>query len=172
MKNEDFLWEIYDNYRTARLNVKYYSARLHSYENYNFWFEILIAITVSGSAISGLWFFETPEGKIFWKCISAFSVIAAFLKPFIRLTQKIKFYEQTLSGYRALDYELYEIVVQIKKDQGCSSIVRKMFDNAQKKKKDLVTNPPEIKQDKKLIDKFYDEVLNEIPKETLFLPKG
>ncbi|MFZ6864700.1 hypothetical protein ACO0K7_18915 [Undibacterium sp. Ji67W] len=171
MDNEELLWEIYDEYRTARLNVKYYSARLNTFENWNDWLEVLVAVTASGSTISGFWFFKTDEGVSFWKFLLTVSGLAAFFKPFLKLTHKIRFFEQTLSGYRALDYELGDIVLQIKKDQGCSKLVLKMFDAAKKKKKDLVTKPPEIQQKKKLINKFYEEVLNEIPKESLYLPK-
>lgn len=62
MANNNAVWDIYDNYRTARLNVKYHCIRLERLEKWNSVLEILVAITAPGSVISGLWFLKTQSG--------------------------------------------------------------------------------------------------------------
>jgi hypothetical protein len=171
MGTNNVVWDVYDNYRTARLNVKYYCARLQKFERWNTGLEILIAIAAPGSVISGFWFLQTQTGLDLWKVVSAVAGVAGFLKPFLKLGQKIKFFEQTISGYRALEYDLYEIVLRIREDESYSAACKKMFEAAMKKKKVLATNPPENMQDGNLVEKFYEEVLKEIPSESLYVPK-
>lgn len=171
MANNNAIWDIYDNYRTARLNVKYYCVRLESLEKWNTSLDILVAIAAPGSVVSGLWFINTQSGLEIWKIVSAVAAVAGFLKPFMKLGHKIKFYEQTLSGYRALEYDLYEIILKIRDDGSYSPACKKMFEAAMKKKKILATNPPENTHDKKLIEQLYQEVIQEIPNSSLFIPE-
>ncbi|MDD5126462.1 hypothetical protein [Methylovulum sp.] len=171
MGNNNQLWDIYDNYRTARLNVKYYCSRLETLERWNFFLEIMVAIAAPSSVISGLWFLKTQSGIELWQFVSSIAAIAGFLKPFLKLGYKIKFYEQTLSGYRALEYDLYEIILRIRDEHSYSTSCKKMFEAAMKKKRILATNPPENTPNKKLVDKFYSEVLKEIPSESLYMPE-
>lgn len=171
MANNNAIWDIYDNYRTARLNVKYYCHRLVTFERWNTFFEIVIAIAAPSSAISGMWFLKNNSGLDLWKYLSAAAAIAGILKPFFKFGHKIKFYEQTLSGYRALEYDLYEIILKIRDEGTYSPASKKMFEAAMKKKKVLVTNPPENNPNKKLIVKLEKEILAELPTESFYFPK-
>lgn len=171
MATNDVVWDVYDNYRTARLNVKYYSARLAKLERINTSLDVIVAIAAPSSALSGLFFLKTTEGAFVWQCIAAISAIVALVKPFLKLGQKIKFYDQTLSGYRALDYDLNEIVMKIRSDDSYSSTSKRMFESAIKKMRVLATNPPENTQDKKLIEKLVVEVNKEIPTSSLYIPQ-
>ena len=58
------VWNVYDLYRTARLSVCYYSAKLNRFLWYNYLIEYILAITASSSAIAALWFWEHPVGEI------------------------------------------------------------------------------------------------------------
>jgi hypothetical protein len=169
--NNNAIWDIYDNYRTARLNVKYYSCRLAVHERWNTAFEIIIAVAAPSSVISGMWFLKNNTGLELWKWVSAAAAIAGFLKPFLKFGHKIKFYEQTLSGYRSLEYDLYEIILKIRDEGTYSPASKKLFESAMKKKKTLVTNPPETTQVKKLIEKLEQEVLNELPTTSFYFPE-
>jgi hypothetical protein len=172
MANHDHpVWSVYDLYRTARLNVKYYSARLVQAERYNFAIELIIAITAPTSAITGLWLLKTPAGQAIWKYIAVLAAIAAVFKPLLRLPQRIKSLEQTISGYRALEYDLDLIVNRITSEGSYDKACKKMFEAAQKKKKLLVVNPPENDQKKDLIERLYSEVNNELPMEFFFIPE-
>lgn len=80
MSKQHLIWEVYDNYRTTRLNVKYYSARLDRFVKWNMAFEIAVAISAPGSVISGLWFLKTANGLVAWQCIAACTAVIGFLK--------------------------------------------------------------------------------------------
>lgn len=151
--------------------MKYHAARLNRVERYNFAIELLIAITAPTSAITGFWLLKTEAGQDTWKYIAALAAIAAVLKPLLRLPQHIKTLEQTLSGYRALEYDLEQIVNRIKSEGTYSKACKSMLDDAQKKKKALVVNPAENNQDKKLIERLYLEVNSELPMESFFVPE-
>lgn len=165
------VWIVYDLYKTARLNVKYHSIRLGKIERYNFAIELLIAITAPTSAITGIWLLNTEAGQNIWKYIAALAAISAVIKPLLRLPHQIKTLEQTLSGYRALEYDVEQIVNRIKSERTYSKACKSMLEDAQKKKKSLVCNPAENNQDKKLIEKLYSEVNKELPMESLFVPE-
>jgi hypothetical protein len=171
MGNNNPVWDLYDNYRTARLNVKYYAARLETLQRLNTFLEVMVAIAAPGSAVSGAWFLKTQSGLCVWQVVTAVAAICGFLKPFLKLGQRIKFFEQTLSGYRALEYDLYEIVLRIRDEEAYSPASKKLFEAAMKKKKTLVTSPPENSQNRRLIERLYLEVVSEIPKESLYLPQ-
>jgi len=48
------VWSLYDEIRTARLNVKYYGRRLEFLERRNFAFELILLASAPTSAIAGL----------------------------------------------------------------------------------------------------------------------
>ncbi|MFZ3192007.1 MAG: hypothetical protein WA154_02230 [Moraxellaceae bacterium] len=170
MTSESPVWAVYEEYRTARLNVKYYSARVESLENWSLYLDIASAVTVPSSAVSGLFFLKIPIVAKVWLYVVGGVVILSVIKPFLRFGQRIKLYDQTVSGYRALDHDLHEIVLKIRTEASYSASSKKMFDAAMKKKKALVTNPPERVSNKKLVEKFMLEVDSEIPSTSLFIP--
>ena len=165
------VWVVYDLYKTARLNVKYYAARLNSIERQNFLIELVIAIAAPTSAVTGIWLLKTEVGQELWKYLAGIAAIAALLKPLLKLSAKIKNMEQCLSGYRALEYDVEQIVNKIKTDRTYSKSCKNMLDEAQKKKKALVCNPPENNQDQKLIERLYNEVNNEFPFGSFYVPE-
>jgi hypothetical protein len=165
------VWVVYDLYKTARLNVKYYATQLNKVERVNFIIELIIAISAPTSAVTGIWLLKTDAGQEVWKYIAALAAFAAVLKPLLRLPHKIKNMEQSLSGYRALEYDVEQIVNKIKVERVYSKSSKAMLDDAQKKKKSLVCNPPENNQNKKLIEHLYSEVNQELPMESFFVPE-
>ncbi len=81
------VWDVYDLYRTARLNVCYYSTKLNRFQSYNFLIEITLAITASSSAVAALWFWEHPVGEIVWKILGVISALLAVSKPILKRGQ-------------------------------------------------------------------------------------
>lgn len=169
MGNSVVLWDVYDNYRTARLNVKYYSARLDKLVRCDQAMEIVIAISAPGTVLA-IWLLKSDIGSFIWQACGVIAAVTGIVKPFFKMGQKIKFFEQTLSGYRGLEYDLYEILLKIKDDESYSPACRKMFDAAMKKKRVLVTSPPENTQDKKLVARLEAEVIKENPKDSFYIP--
>lgn len=172
MSNNDHpVWAIYDQYKTARLNVKYYSCRVAQVERKNFWLEIILAITAPSSALAGFWFFKTDAGGLLWQGLASFAAILSLVKPFLKLPNKIKYMEQALSGYRALECDLEEVVNRIRRDGKITDGAYKMFDAAQKRKKTLIGSSPEHQSDPVLIEKYTVQVNQELPSSSFFIPK-
>jgi hypothetical protein len=173
MKNrEDHpVWTVYDKLRSARLNVKYYSARLHRLERTNLAIEYVLLATAPSSAIAGLWFWNTEVGKNIWQYLGVLAAIAAVAKPPLNLTKRIKDYEAILVGYRTLEYDLMEIKTLVeqkgKYDQGLQSELRK----ALQREKALVAKTPETREDKKVKRACEEEILRELPPDRFFVPE-
>jgi hypothetical protein len=83
------IWDVYDQYRTARLNVRYYEYKLEGLRRNNFRIELVLAISIS-SGVAGLWFWETLVGGIIWKIIVTLAAFTAVVKPLIKLSDRIQ----------------------------------------------------------------------------------
>jgi len=80
------VWDVYDLYRTARLNIKYYSHLLTHWKRLNTWLECSLLIFAPSSAIAGIFFWQTPCGAIVWKWLIVITAVIASIKPIIRIT--------------------------------------------------------------------------------------
>jgi hypothetical protein len=165
------VWTVYDRLRTARLNVKYYSARLDRYEKWNFALEFILLASAPSSAIAGLWFWNTETGKLVWQSLSVIAAIAAILKPLLGLTKRMKDYESSLSGYRGLEYDLMQIKALIEQKQKYDQALQTDFRKALEREKTLVIKSPETREDRKLKRECEEEVLRELPPERFFVPE-
>lgn len=165
-------WDVYDLYRTARLNVKYYSSRLDRLEKRNFWMELLLAISAPSSVVAGLWFWDTEAGAFIWKTLGALSAFLAVAKPILRLTDKIRSMEEVLCGYRALEHDLYKITVLIKQENQYDTKLQKRFQDILERKGILITKGVESREDRQLKMKCQEEVLTELPTESFYIPGG
>ncbi|MBF0320479.1 MAG: hypothetical protein HQL01_11825 [Nitrospirae bacterium] len=58
------VWDVYDEYRTARLNVLGNEMQLKWLEKKNKWMEIIIAVSTS-STVAGLWIFDSTVGAYY-----------------------------------------------------------------------------------------------------------
>ncbi len=74
------LIQIYDEYRTALLNGKYYARRLALYRNLDLWSEIVAALGTS-SAIGSWALWKTTFGANGWTLLAGAAVIVSLLKP-------------------------------------------------------------------------------------------
>jgi len=88
-REQNRVWGVDDLLRTARLNVKYYSARLAFFQRCNFLLELVLAITAPSSAVAGLWFWKTSTGEFAWTTLGVVAALAAVLKPLLQLDKKV-----------------------------------------------------------------------------------
>lgn len=165
------VWSVYDLFRTARLNVKYYSAKLHRAERAVFWMDLILLLTAPSSSIAGLWFWEYPLGKIMWQYLGAIAAFVAVMKPLLGLTKKIKVYEELRSGYRALEHDLYEIREMIVQKGKYDKQLQEEYKKAIKRKGILVGKECDSKEDKKLKLKCVEEVESELPVTVFYIPE-
>ena len=164
------VWTVYDKLRTARLNVKYYSRRLESLESQNFWIELILMATAPSSAVAGFWFWESEYGKIIWSCMGFIAAALAILKPILSLTKRIKEFESVLSGYRTLEFDLREIKTNIEQKKKYDLPLQAEFKKALQREKTLVVKTPETREKKKVKQLCDEEVRQELPKTSFYVP--
>lgn len=112
--NRAQLQYIYDAYRIAALNKKYYGRRLASYRRLNFWIEIAIAIGTTGSGgIAGLAIWGTLPGSYMWLVLSGIAAVLAVVKPVLQLADRIENYTKLYAGYVGAFVELQDICEEI-----------------------------------------------------------
>ena len=99
---------IYDDYRTALLNRKYYGERLHKYRTINRTVEFVIAAGATGSSIAAWAIWGSETGQIAWASIAGASSLIAIGKPIVNITGDIERYTKLYAGYST-------IFLQIKK---------------------------------------------------------
>jgi hypothetical protein len=165
------VWTVYDKLRSARLNVKYYGARLHRIERQNFTLECILLATAPSSAIAGLWFWNTEIGKPIWQYLGVLAAIAAVVKPLLTLTKRIKDYEAVLQGYRTLEYDLMEIKTLVEQKGKYDQPLQSELKKALQREKMLVAKTPETREDKKTKQVCQQEVLRELPPESFLVPE-
>lgn len=165
------VWSVYDLYRTSRLNVKYYSAKLHRAENEIFWMDCILLITAPSSSIAGFWFLQNPVGEYSWKILGAIAAIIAILKPLLNRTKKVKNYEELRAGYRAFEHDLHVIKENIIQKRSYDLDLQNEFQKALKRIGILKNKEVDSEEDKALKIKFTKEVLTELPTDQFYIPE-
>ena len=165
------VWDVYDQYRTARLNVKYYSKKLEVVKRQNFWIELALAVAAPSSAVAGLWFWETDIGSYTWKGFAIIAACLAVIKPLLGLTTKIQKLEGGLSRYRLFHHDLQKIVVLISQERKYLNKFRNEFKSLLDNKREIIEQEMPGREDKKLKNRCQDEVLRELPAGSFFVPK-
>lgn len=163
------VWEVYDEIRTARLNVKYYSNKLSSLQRYNFWIEFFIAF-FSSSTIAGLWLWKTELGQLFMKSFAVIPAMLSIIKPLLKLTERMAQLEKLVIGYCDLENDLNCIATQIKHSKTYSSQHKKCLFETLKKKRVLITGFLDPKINNSLVKRLADSVNKELPPDSFFIP--
>lgn len=165
------VWDVYDQYRTARLNVKYHAVLLRRYKRNNLLIEIVLAISAPTSAVAGLWFWETVAGAWIWKVFGVISAVLAVAKPVLNITDKIRNIQEILMGYKALDHDLQRLSIEIRQNQKYDKQMQRKFYNLLDKKKELITSSTVETSNEKLLSQCEQEVLCELPVDSFYIPE-
>lgn len=107
------LEEVYDGYRTSRLNVLYYGRRLASLQRLNTSMEIAIALGTSGS-FAALAFWKTQWGKVVFGGLTALSAFLSVIKPVLNLSKKIERVSKLWTGYNIASNNLRRVVADVR----------------------------------------------------------
>ena len=167
----DPVWDVYDFYRTLRMNVYYFSYKLNNLTKINSTIEIILAITATSSTVAGFWFWDTGAGKMVWQWMLVISTVLAITKPISNLTEKIRKYEEILTAYRGLEHDLEKIKISINQDREYTKEHQNDYYLAIDRKGQIISKLPEIKLNNKLIEKFQRQVEKELPTRNFFIPK-
>ncbi len=164
------VWGVYDLYRVVKLNVEYYSEKLYKAERLNSLMEFIILIAAPSSAVAGLWFWEHPIGKEFWKYLGAIAAFTIIFKQAFQLTKKMKDYSNTLVNYKSLEQDLFVLVELIKSKENYTEKHVADYERALKKKASISANSPDGKIDTKLKKRCQSIVNKKLPPETFWVP--
>ncbi len=161
---------IYNSYRTASLNKKYYGARLVSYQRYNSAMELAIAIGATGSGgVAGLAIWGTITGQYAWLWVSGIATVLGVVKPILQIGTKIENYTKLYSGHGNIYLELKSVVEDIDVSKSIPPKLAEQYVTIRKRITDLA-GLDDPKPDKKLIEKFQADVNQEILPEKLWVP--
>ncbi|SEF12481.1 hypothetical protein SAMN05444161_8776 [Rhizobiales bacterium GAS191] len=167
---EERLQYIYDAYRTALLNRKYFAIMLSRYRSLNTGAEILIAIGGAGSAgIAGLAIFGTLPGKYVWLLVSAAAAVLSVIKPVLKFGDKIENYTKLFANQSIIYFELKDIVEDIRVSRLFTAAVQKKYDSTKKLVKELGAKEYVGRNDH-LTQKLQHEVNEEIRADELWIP--
>ena len=162
---------IYNSYRTALLNRKYYGERLNFFQKANFWMEILIAVGAAGSSgIAGLAIWGTITGQYAWLGVSATATVLGVLKPIFQLGRHIEKCTNAHAGHTNVYFDLRAIVEDIEVSK---ALPPKLVEKYQSIRKRIINlgGLDDPKPRKNLIRKLQAEVNSEIPPESLWVPE-
>ena len=172
LREDHPVWEIYNLLRTAKLNEKYFGYRLQKHVRINNFMEFTIATTVSTSAIASLTLWSDGLGGIFWQALLVISAVISVAKPILGITKRVRLYEEVLSEYRVLSYELTQLKVSISTARKYNETHKGKFNEIMEKHAILVSKSPESTENKSVKTKCINEVLKAYPPESFFVPKG
>lgn len=165
------IWDVYDQYRTARLSVRYYEYKLKHLRRHNFRIELVLAISVS-SGVAGLWFWETAVGGIVWKIIITVAAFTAVVKPLIKLSDRIQEQSVILAAWRELDDELQKLSILVRQCGKYNTELQNRFLSLMEKRSDIVKKERAEAIDEKLREKCVEQVNQELPSDKFFVPGG
>ena len=165
------MWEIYNLWRTAKLNTKYFA---HVLSIRMFWakaMEITIAVTAPTSAVAALWFWGTCFGSVLWKVLLIIASVCSLLKPILDLPKKSGEIQKTLSGYKLLCHDLEALIIKVRQRSKFDKELMSEFQEINTRKRVLVAEDPLIKTNRKLAQKFYNEVNFELKDYDFYIPE-
>ncbi|HEX8397866.1 MAG TPA: hypothetical protein VF644_10600 [Pyrinomonadaceae bacterium] len=167
------VWNVYDDYRTALLNVKIQKAELKRLRKINFFIEIPLAITASAT-ITGLWIWGTAYGGYIWKILGLISAFLAVLKPLLKFPEKIQQRGEMLADYSSIEYELEKIKTLISQEREYSKKLKEQYLKTIDKKQQIKAKHTGIKyleinpEIKRLCT---EEVKKEHPASSFYIPE-
>lgn len=164
------VWDIYDEYRTARLNVKINEYQLAAFKKYNFLIEFILALTAS-SSVASFWFWQSATGEVAWKYLSVLTAIIAILKPLLNLSGKIQKFSEILTDFKSLEHDFHKLTILINQQQRYDPEFKEQFFYLldQKGFINQKNNEESIKKSKK--QEFENQVINELPANIFYIPE-
>ena len=163
------VWNLYDEMRTARLNVKCLEAEVRSLRGWNNLFEVTIAISAT-SSISGFWFLQNLVGGYIWKTVGAIAVIVTILKPVLRFADKARHKQELLASYKILDHDLHCVCLEVRHQKRYDDEHHKELVKALKRKAELVKKSDDSSLSVKVRRECEEQVRKELPVDSFYIP--
>jgi hypothetical protein len=164
-------WSVYDELRTARLNVKYLQSEIRRLKFFDRWSEVIIAIATT-SSVGSFWFLQNVVGAYFWKSAGAIAVILSIIRPILKFADQIQGKEKLLTSYSVLDHDLHCICIEIRHRQKYDNELHKSFLEAMNRKVELIKANAHFEVNIALRKKCERLVLEELPTISFYVPES
>ena len=106
------VWDVYDDYRSAVMNVRIQKCCIDQLRRRNYAIEIPLALAAS-STVAGLWFWQGAAGGQAWKYVGLVAAVLAVIKPILRVPDRIQDRGEVLASLSVIENELERLVKQI-----------------------------------------------------------
>lgn len=106
------VWDVYDDYRSALMNVRIQKCCIQRLRRLNYLIEIPLAL-VASSTVAGLWFWQSAAGGNAWKYLGIVTAMLAVLKPILGIPDRIQERGEVLVSLNVIENELEKLVKQI-----------------------------------------------------------
>lgn len=163
------VWAVYNEYRTVRLNVKYYQHKLASARRVSLAVEYVVAAS-SSTAVAGLWFFESVAGGYLWKALVTLAALCSLYQAVSKPSERVRKVEERAMKYRALDFDLQNLVQRIREDRIYGKQASEQFAAIVDRRTRLATSYVDTPVEVKLRDRVRNEVLAELPAGRFYVP--
>lgn len=165
------VWQLYDEIRTARLNVKYFGELLRIIERNNLLMEVALALTAPSSAIAVFALWRTEYGKIIWAAFGVAAATISIIKPFLKYSSRIKEIDRVIQGYRQYEHELESLKNKIEQDQAYGKVHMDKFQKIHSMKRNLrKEEPTREKLNQTVLREMQIQVQTELPLDRFFIP--
>ena len=164
------VWDVYNEFRTARYNVQLYEKLLSRLTRQNLIMEAVLAVSVS-SVIAGSWLWESPVGSVFWKVLITIASFFAVLKPLLKYADKIQQQTEVLTNWRLLDAELQKLVFSISQYRKYDDEMRNRFFKLLETKATIIQKEPIDAIDERNKTECQTLVEKQLPDNIFFVPE-
>jgi hypothetical protein len=165
---EDELTVIYDAYRTARMNVIYYGAKLGKLQRLGLAVDLIVAIGTS-STVAALAVWDAPVMSVVRSALVGLTVLLVTIRPVLNIPRRVERYSKLYAAYMGVHSSFEAIVNEIRSSHVLSPESRYLAESEQKRlaqtEKDDDPAP-----DKVLIEQAYAQVNEEVPASSLWWP--
>lgn len=169
------VWDVYNEYRTARLNVKLTNKKLVNLKRYNFFIEVLLAITAASSGLASvivsLWFFKIAIGEYIWKILIGLTAVIAVIKPFLKLPERIQNESELFTEIKSLDHDFRTLIILINQCKKYDDDLKTQFFKLLDKKGNIEKKSTAEYVKKRLKVRYEQEVMQELPSDKFFIPE-
>jgi len=163
------VWAVYDERRTARLNIKCLNAEIKSLQTKNKLVEGTIALS-GASSIGGFWFLQNVPGLYAWKTLGAVAVVLTVLKPILSLADRRAKKERLLASYQILEHDLYCVTLGVQERKSYDDQAIKEFHSALARKREILGQADGSNASPRTIKRCQDEVNRELPSSQFYIP--
>ena len=161
---------VYDQYRMALLNLKYYGAKLAKTRNHNFWLEFILAVAASGVVGSWAIWQDKALGSMVWAGFAGFTTLLAIAKPLLQLGSEIERVTRLFVSYGEITAELERLVEEIRIEQAFTPEMALRYRH-QVGRFGHLEHLDDPNPKRATLEQFQDEVEKQVPDERLWVPQ-